>query len=440
MKFGQVILRKNFKRNRMEKLKVVWLCWFVNKKVHSRIHVRKPLWESVFLKLNHIKSNAEINEVARWNTNAINEFEKNDDVELHVISPYYDMMNSLEEFEINNIHYHIFNNQTSSLITQLRIRFYKHFFCKEPDYSCNRKLIRMLIKKITPDIIHVFGAENAFYSQAFLDIPDNIPTIIQLQTLLSDPEICKNYPNLKYRIPSETAILKKAKYIGTRVERFRNIIKDNINTSAVFLDTTLAVAETINRDNRETNYDFVYFAANIDKAVDLAIEAFSLAHKKYPNITLNVVGGYSDIFKSAIDQRIEELGIENNVKFEGRLPAYEDVIKQIRKARFALLPLKTDIISSTIREAMANGLPTITTITPGTPSLNKDMECVLLSEVGDHLSLANNMIKLLENPALAQKLSNNALILSSERESNSDITNEWVDSYRTVIENENARN
>ena len=51
---------------------------------------------------------------------------------------------------------------------------------------------------------------------------------------------------------------------------------------------------------------------------------------------------------------------------------------------------------------MAYGLPVITTITPGTPKLNDNRESVLLSPIGNHQAMADNMIKLLENKDLVE--------------------------------------
>lgn len=414
----------------MHKIKVVWICWFVNQKVHSRIKVKIPFWKRI---LKRQESKTLFNEIARWNTNALNEFEKFEDVELHVICPFFNMVNSLEEFMVDNVHYHIYKNQLDFLSFVIKAKFVRIILGREPSYNYNRYVMKELIEGISPDVVHVMGAENAFYSQGLLDVPKGIPTIIQLQTLLSDPEIVKNYPVLKYRITSETRIIRKAKYVGTCVERFRKLIKENIKENAIFVNIDLALTEELNKEQRNTEYDFVYFAVNIDKAVDLAVEAFALAHKKYPNIILNIIGGYTETFKNRIDKRISELGITGNVRFEGRIPRYEDVIKQIRKSRFALLPLRTDIISSTIREAMANGIPTLTTITPGTPSLNSRWESVLLSKTGDHQSLADNMIRLLEDPGLAQKLSKNAFLTSSLRENNSIITRKWIKAYKEIL-------
>ena len=41
-------------------------------------------------------------------------------------------------------------------------------------------------------------------------------------------------------------------------------------------------------------------------------------------------------------------GIKDAVTFEGMLPTHDDVIAQIRKSRFALLPLRIDLTSGTI--------------------------------------------------------------------------------------------
>ena len=105
--------------------------------------------------------------------------------------------------------------------------------------------------------------------------------------------------------------------------------------------------------------------------------------------------------------------ITKNVIFCGPLPTHDDVIKQIRKSRFAILPLKIDLISGTIREAMANGLPVVTTITPATPKLNETRESVLLSEKGDFKAMAENMLWLINDNEVAIKLKKNSFVLSN---------------------------
>lgn len=77
-------------------------------------------------------------------------------------------------------------------------------------------------------------------------------------------------------------------------------------------------------------------------------------------------------------------------------------------------PLKLDVISGTIIEAMILGFPVITYKTTGTPYLNKYGEAVLISDIDDVNSLANNMLRIMKEPELVQKMLNNSKILLKE--------------------------
>ena len=165
----------------------------------------------------------------------------------------------------------------------------------------------------------------------------------------------------------------------------------------------------------------------------MALEAFGLAHEKHPDIRLDIIGNCSEEYKAFLDKIIEKYDISDYVFFEGKLPSHEDVLCQIRKSRFALLPLKIDLVSGTIRESMANGLPVLTTITQGTPILNKDYPCALLSEIGDHQSLADNMCRLLEDDSFAKTLKENGYKKAGSRISNTEIISQWMKEYHKIL-------
>ena len=196
----------------------------------------------------------------------------------------------------------------------------------------------------------------------------------------------------------------------------------------------LPLTEKIRKEETNKLYDFVYFAADISKAADWAIEAFALTNKKHPEVKLNIVGGYSKDYKNEIDKRIAELNLASNISFEGKLPTHEDVIAQIRKSRFAILPLKIDLISGTVREAMANGIPVVTTETPATPKLNERFQSVLIAPNGDFQAMSELMCELIENPSFAAKISENGLNISAARKSNEEIIAGWVRSYFEILD------
>ena len=60
----------------------------------------------------------------------------------------------------------------------------------------------------------------------------------------------------------------------------------------------------VDKSYLEKKYDFVYFAANVSKAGDYAIEAFALARYQMPGITLNMSGFCSPELKATQDKRI----------------------------------------------------------------------------------------------------------------------------------------
>ncbi len=418
----------------MEKIKIAFICHVSNNGIRSKLHQRIPWYEKLSRKL--LKKNPPLlNDFAQWNTFAIEELSKIEKVELSVIAPAQFMTKEKTCFSIGNVRYFFFKDEDDYLFRKIKNALFPNSYHL---YHRNRKKIQHCIKVINPDIVQIVGAENPYYSLSALDISKETPLIVQLQTLMSDPAFLKNVNNISnssytYRADVEKKVIMRADYIATKVELFKTIIVKDIKPDAKFLDMSLPLSENVNREETKKEYDFVYFASNISKACDLALEAFGLAHRKHPDIRLDIIGNYSDECKTFLDMIINKYDISDCVFFEGKLPSHEDVMYQIRKSRFALLPLKIDLVSGTIRESMANGLPVLTTITQGTPMLNKDYPCALLSEIGNHQSLADNMCKLLEDEGLAKTLKENGYKKAGSRVGNTEIVAQWMKEYLKIL-------
>lgn len=376
-------------------------------------------------------------EFAVWNTNGINELKEMTEVELHIVAPLYWISRKGLCYVEDGVFYHFFRNQQGSLLYLIWRQLFSLITGKSYGMPANRRRITKFVEQIHPNIIHLIGAENSQYAMSIFDYADRIPVLVQLQTLLSDPEAQEKVASYKKSSISESAVLRKAQYIGTIINRYRDIIKTQINPNAIILNTSLAVSENVCRIQQHKEYDFVYYSYNLNKAGDLALEAFGLAYKKNPSLTLHMIGGYDDVFKSKLDERISFFGLKKAVTFEGLLPTHSDVLEHAQKARFALLPIKMDITPSTIREAFSIGLPVITTITSGTPDLNKNGQCVLLSEVGDNQAMADNIIKLSEDQELAEMLAENGYNYMEKRISNRKVAETWVRAYKAIIDNYN---
>ena len=431
---GMARVFKNDKRIMNTRLKVVWICEFSDARVRSKIRKSKFYYRDIIKRI--FGKSISIHDYGVWNTNAIHEFEHINDIDLTVILEARGISKKVQKFSLNGINYVCFRSEEDHLLPYIKERLTNN---KKHSYKKNRLLISSLIKEITPDVVHVIGAENPKYSTSILDVPANIPCVIELQTLMSAPDFLDNYPINKdlyyYRVRWERMVIQRADYIGSSAQYFKDIIRKEIKSDSVFLNMSLAVGQDIDETEVKKEYDFVYFAANINKACDLAIESFGIVCHKHPELTLNISGGYDISYKRMMEKRLQELGICDNVFITGSQPTHKDVLKQIKKSRFAVLPLKVDLVSGTIREAMACGLPVVTTITPATPNLNKVRESVLLSEKGDFQAMANNMIRLVEDEPFANKLKSNALETVREKYSNERFMQLWRKAYYEIVEN-----
>lgn len=423
----------------VDKLKIVWICGFSNKQVFERLNPQYNIIERLIRSITGKPTKCEFKELSVWVTNGIHEFEKfTNEIELHIVAPYSYLGRELVEFEEKGIYYHFVNSEFHFLRNTLKRQFFKK--SEFIEFKHNRKLYKRVISNIKPDLVHLIGAECPNYSLALLDVPSGIPKLVHLQTLMNDPAFeanyCISHESYLYKSAIERKILLHANYIATTKRKYIvDLLRDVVKVSVPLLNLPLALSEPINLQHREHKFDFVYFSKEVEKAGDWAIEAFVLTFKKKPEVTMNIVGACSEAYKMMLIQRLESVGAERNVFFSGSQSTHDDVIKQIRKSRFAVIPMKIDMVCGTIRESMANGIPVVTTITPASPELNKSRRSVLLSEKKDFQAMADNMCLLLEDEKLCQELRGNAAITVNEKGSNYDTTSKWKTVYFSIVDN-----
>ncbi len=418
-------------------LKIVWVSHFSDAQLRENLRFAPFYYRHILYWLK--KKPLLINfDYALWIRNAITQFEKYDDIDLTIIHPHYGVSKRVQQFSSNGVKHICFRSEDDNWISYVLRLLIKGY---HSNYKKNSRIIADYIKSIQPDIVHFIGAENPDYSLSALNVPPSIPCLVSLQTLMSGDGFFDNYPidktTYSFRAKAEMDVIRRCNYIASGTKAYQDDVKTIIKPNTPILNLSLAIGVDINLSSINKEYDFVYFAGNLSKASDYAIEAFAIACKKHHHLKLNLSGGYTEEFKTDLDKRIKELGIESNVVYTGSKSSHDEVIMQIKKSRFALLPIKVDIISSTIREAMACGLPVVTTITPGTPLLNKDRESVLLSEKGDYQSMAANMLKLVENEEFANSLRDNAILTIQELYSNKAFMEKWRRAYYAIFENFN---
>jgi len=108
------------------------------------------------------------------------------------------------------------------------------------------------------------------------------------------------------------------------------------------------------------------------------------------------------------------LGIADHVRFLGRLPNGEAVREKIKESDLFVFPTRAEGLPRVILEAMAEGIPAISSPVCGIPEILPN-DCLV--EYDDYCGYAEAIIRMLDNPNLMTQYSRRNLIVSKEYKS-----------------------
>ena len=414
-----------------DKLKIVWLCHFSNQKIRENLPLSKML---VFNFIKRILGRGKFvySDFAPWVNNLIKEFENFDNTELHIITPHSGLKPKTCEFKMNGIYYHFFQPDYPFPFDRISNKLRKK---EKEQFYRNRKIVKQFIRKIQPDIVNLIGTENPYYSITALDI-NNIPVYVSAQTVYTNP-LRKTHSDscLQCNWDVELKIHKKEMYFGSSGRMHRDLIMYN-NPNAIIFKMFFAIEKPENVKIMTKQFDFVFFAGIAKKkGIEDLIEALSIVKRVKHDALLNVIGRCSDSYMNLLLDKINYLKLSENVVFNSYFPLHSDLHQHIVQSRFAVLPVKLDVIPGSIIEAILLDLPVVTYKTSGTPYLNSEKESVLISDIGDIQGLAANMLKLLSDENFAQTLANNAKQFVMHTFDNTSSAKRLLADYKAVINN-----
>lgn len=139
------------------------------------------------------------------------------------------------------------------------------------------------------------------------------------------------------------------------------------------------------------------------KGIDVLIRAWEQVWRVHPRAHLVLLG--EDQEGGKLQKLAGDLGIERSVHFLGHI---EPALPYLRAADLFVLPSFFEGLSNALLEAMACGLPVITTNIGGTCEVIRPGLDGLLVEPGDQAALAERLIDVLGDEALAERLSRQA--------------------------------
>jgi len=266
--------------------------------------------------------------------------------------------------------------------------------------------IKKIIKKEKPDVINVQTPVPGLGDMTSW-IGNNLPQVVTYHTGSMRKG---NYLDLFILAYEKTLLgfmLRRAKYIICSSDFVRmDFLKKYTSKSATI--TPGVDAEFFAPDpeihKQDTN---VLFVANLErgqeyKGLKTLLDAMKILKKEFPTIKLTVAGDGN--LKSEYEAYAAKNDLKSDVIFRGRLEGRE-LLKAYQKADVFALPTSNDSQPLVILEAMAVGLPVVSTCIGGIPTMIENGKEGFLIKPNSPQILANKLAELLRNPQLRERFS-----------------------------------
>lgn len=149
--------------------------------------------------------------------------------------------------------------------------------------------------------------------------------------------------------------------------------------------------------------DRLLVARNLEPIYDnaTAIRAFAIVLNRRPEACLTIAGTGTEL--AALRALTSELGVNDRVRFVGQQDR-QQIADALRDSAVSINPSRIDNMPNSILEALASGVPVVSTSVGGVPFIVRDGETALLVPIADPQAMANAILRVLEDPSLADGL------------------------------------
>lgn len=281
---------------------------------------------------------------------------------------------------------------------------------------------RKAVKRIRPDVVISFSAPvNIMVLQALRW--SNIKTIISER---NNPYVDPETPNARRK---RDKIYHLADGIVFQTEDARDYFSDDIKSKSTIIINPIDsnIPEPFMGERENT----IVSVARLDpqKNHKLLIDSFAEISDKIKDYNLHIYG--VGMQQSMLQDQINRHGLNDRIKLMGYC---DNVLEQIRKASLFVLPSDYEGISNSLLEALALGLPVISTDHPigGARLLIKSGINGLLTPVGDKDAMKEAMLKVIEDSNLSSRFSSESISIR-DRASIKAVSQLWVDFITSII-------
>ena len=175
----------------------------------------------------------------------------------------------------------------------------------------------------------------------------------------------------------------------------------------------------------------ILVARNLEPIYDIAtaLRAFARLRRERPRVRLIVAGSGPE--RAALEALAAELRIADGVEFTGRI-GREEMAARLRGCRVALNPSRIDNMPNSVLEALACGVPVVSTRVGGVAHIVEDGRSALLVPAGDDAAMAAALQRVLGDTTLAYRL-REAGLAAAEAYTWAAVAPRWRAVYESVV-------
>lgn len=369
-------------------------------------------------------------------------------VELGVATAYQGLKDC--EFEEGGVRYYVVGQP----------RYFPHHACRPSDLEACRSIVR----RFSPDVIHVHGTERFYGLLAARRLVDE-PVVISLQGILSAclrdffgslgvrdrvaatrlvefatrRGLYWGYAEYKKGARQEDEILRGAPAFMGRTAWDKAQVRA-CNDAARYWH----VGELLRPAFSEKAWDlggcrrervFVTNVGNPRRGTETVLDALAVLARRRPAVRLALAGGLPPRsgYGRWLRARIERSGLGPRVELLGHLDS-PALARELRSSHAYVMASHVENSPNSLCEAQRVGLPCVATHAGGIPSLVDDGGTGLLVPRGDPAMLAARLEEILGGDLLAMRLGAAARAAAAARHEPRHVLGQLLDAYRGEIE------
>jgi len=266
-------------------------------------------------------------------------------------------------------------------------------------------LLHRCLEEISPDVVHAHGT--GLYAGAA--VTGRWPAVITVHGIIRrEAHMAVNFKDWigwQFNILYERQVLRAARHVIAInpyvVKEFAHLLR-----GAVYLIEN-PVAEEFFKIHSRGEPGRILFAGLVIARKDplTAIRAFAQARALHPQARLRIAGALDaePAYAAAAQKLAARLGLASAVDFLGHLDEAA-ILEEYRACSLFLLSSVQETAPVVVAQALAAGRPVVATAAGGTAFMVEDGVTGLVAPVGDAAGLGRALTRLLDEPALHQRM------------------------------------